>query len=395
MIPRKASSTLSRLSEGFPIIAITGPRQSGKTTLAKAFFHEKPYVSLENLDERNFAINDPKRFLARFENGAILDEVQRCPELLSWLQTLVDDRKIMGDFVLTGSAQLDLMSKMNQSLAGRVGRLELLPFAGNELLGNALPKSLNELLLKGGYPALYDRKISTNDWFSNYVATYVERDIRNILAIKDLNRFQRFLRLCAARSAQLLNLSSLANDCDISSVTAKQWMSVLEATYVVKVIHPYYNNFGKRLVKTPKLYFMDTGLMAWLLGIKEIKQLDIHPSRGHLFENWVVTELLKETFNQGNSTDLYFWRDHSGFEMDIIRDTSDGLQAIEVKSGSTFQMDWCKNVLHWKKIQSTETLVPQIIFGGEGNDLRFECQAIGWHDLIKQIDQRSYQILSD
>ncbi len=389
MIPRKASSTLLRLSKGFPIVAITGPRQSGKTTLAKAFFHEKPYVSLENLDERNFAINDPKRFLARFKNGAILDEVQRCPELLSWLQTLVDDRKIMGDFIITGSAQLDLMSEMNQSLAGRIGRLELLPLAGNELLCNVLPNSLNELLLTGGYPALYDREISTNDWFSNYVATYVERDIRNVLAIQDLNRFQRFLRLCAARSAQLLNLSSLANDCDISSVTAKQWLSVLEATYVVKIIHPYFNNFGKRLVKTPKLYFIDTGLMAWLLGIKEVNQLDIHPSRGHLFENWVVTELLKETFNQGHPIDLYFWRDHSGFEMDIIRDTALGLQAIEVKSGSTFQMDWCKNVLHWKKIQQTETLVPQIIFGGEGNDLRYQCQAIGWKDLIKQIDQRN------
>ena len=389
MIPRKGSSTLLRLSKGFPIVAITGPRQSGKTTLAKAFFHEKPYTSLENLDERNFAINDPKRFLARFKNGAILDEVQRCPELLSWLQTLVDDRKIMGDFVLTGSAQLDLMSKMNQSLAGRIGRLELLPFAGNELLCNVLPNSLNELLLTGGYPALYDREISTNDWFSNYVATYVERDIRNVLAIQDLNRFQRFLRLCAARSAQLLNLSSLANDCDISSVTAKQWLSVLEATYVVKIIYPYFNNFGKRLVKTPKLYFIDTGLMAWLLGIKEVNQLDIHPSRGNLFENWVVTELLKETYNQGHPIDLYFWRDHSGFEMDIIRDTALGLQAIEVKSGSTFQMDWSKNVLHWKKIQQTETLVPQIIFGGEGNDLRYQCQAIGWKDLIKQIDQRN------
>ena len=389
MIPRKGSSTLLRLSKGFPIVAITGPRQSGKTTLAKAFFHEKPYISLENLDERNFAINDPKRFLARFKNGAILDEVQRCPELLSWLQTLVDDRKIMGDFVLTGSAQLDLMSKMNQSLAGRIGRLELLPFAGNELLCNVLPNSLNELLLTGGYPALYDREISTNDWFSNYVATYVERDIRNVLAIQDLNRFQRFLRLCAARSAQLLNLSSLANECDISSVTAKQWLSVLEATYVVKIIYPYFNNFGKRLVKTPKLYFIDTGLMAWLLGIKEVNQLDVHPSRGHLFENWVVTELLKETYNQGHPIDLYFWRDHSGFEMDIIRDTALGLQAIEVKSGSTFQMDWCKNVLHWKKIQQTETLVPQIIFGGEGNDLRYQCQAIGWKDLIQQIDQRN------
>jgi len=389
MIPRKGSSTLLRLSKGFPIVAITGPRQSGKTTLAKAFFHEKPYISLENLDERNFAINDPKRFLARFKNGAILDEVQRCPELLSWLQTLVDDRKIMGDFVLTGSAQLDLMSKMNQSLAGRIGRLELLPFAGNELLCNVLPNSLNELLLTGGYPALYDREISTNDWFSNYVATYVERDIRNVLAIQDLNRFQRFLRLCAARSAQLLNLSSLANDCDISSVTAKQWLIVLEATYVVKIIYPYFNNFGKRLVKTPKLYFIDTGLMAWLLGIKEVNQLDIHPSRGHLFENWVVTELLKETYNQGHPIDLYFWRDHSGFEIDIIRDTALGLQAIEVKSGSTFQMDWCKNMLQWKKIQQTETLVPQIIFGGEGNDLRYQCQAIGWKDLIKQIDQRN------
>ena len=382
MIPRKASQTLLRLAKGFPIIAITGPRQSGKTTLAKSVFGTKPYISLENLDERSFANTDPKGFLARFPDGAILDEVQRCPNILSWLQGLVDQRQVMGDFILTGSAQLDLMSGITQTLAGRVGRLELLPFSGKELVGYGLSEDINTLLLQGGFPAIFDRDISLDDWFSNYVATYVERDVRQILAIQDLNRFQRFIRLCAARSAQLLNLSSLANDCGITSVTAKEWLSVLDACYLVKIIHPYHQNFGKRLVKTPKLFFLDVGLMAWLLGIKQSSQLDLHPMRGHLFETWVVTEFIKDFYNKGSQAPLFFWRDHNGQEIDLLIERENGLQAIEVKSGATITSDWPKTISLWQK-HANNTHPPLIVYGGQGDYFKEKIHYIGWQMLCE------------
>ena len=270
MIPRTATSTLHRLAKGFPVIALTGPRQSGKTTLAKAAFADKPYVSLENPDEREFAERDPRRFLQRFAEGAILDEAQRCPALLSWVQGLVDERGRMGDFILTGSAQFDLMSGVTQSLAGRVGRVELLPLSASELAGaGQQPHSLEAMLWQGGYPALYDRDLTPDDWFPNYVATYLERDVRQLIAIRDLTQFQRFVRMCAARSGQMLNLTALGADCGVSAVTARDWLSVLEASYLVVRLPPYFRNFGKRLVKTPKLYFLDVGLMAWLLGIRD------------------------------------------------------------------------------------------------------------------------------
>ncbi len=277
MIPRTAMSSLQRLAKGFPVIALTGPRQSGKTTLAKAAFASKPYVSLENPDEREFAERDPRRFLQRFTEGAILDEAQRCPALFSWIQGLVDERNQMGDFILTGSAQFDLMSGVTQSLAGRVGRVELLPLSAGELAEvGQQPRSLETLLWQGGYPALYDRDLSPEDWFPNYVATYVERDVRQLIAIRDLTQFQRFVRMCAARSGQMLNLTALGADCGVSAVTARDWLSVLEASYLVMRLPPYYRNFGKRLVKTPKLYFLDVGLMAWLLGIRDAASIETH-----------------------------------------------------------------------------------------------------------------------
>lgn len=289
MIRRIATHPLQRVAKGFPIIVLTRPRQSGKTTLAKAVFADKAYVSLENPDEREFAENDPRRFLQRFDDGAILDEVQRCPALLSWLQGLVDERGRMGDFILTGSAQFDLISGITQSLAGRVGRIELLPLSAGELAGTKkLPRSLDEMLYRGSYPALYDRDLSADDWFPNYVATYLERDVRQLIAVRDLTQFQRFIEMCAARSGQLLNLAALGADCGISAVTACEWLSVLEASYLVMRLPPYHRNFGKRLVKTPKLYFLDVGLMAWLLGIRDAATIETHASRGALFETYVV-----------------------------------------------------------------------------------------------------------
>ena len=379
MIPRQAFSTIKRLAKGFPVIALTGPRQSGKTTLAKHLFPSKTYISLENPDELEFAQKDPKRFLARFEHGAILDEVQRCPSLLSWLQGLVDERVQMGDFVLTGSSQFGLVAGITQSLAGRVGRVELLPLSTQELAqANQLPKDLNTFLLQGGYASLYDRQISAQDWFSNYIATYIERDVRQLIAVRDLSQFQRFVKMCAARSGQLLNLASLGADCGLSANTARQWLSVLEASYLVTRLQPHHQNFGKRLVKTPKLYFLDVGLMAWLLGIRDSFIIDTHAARGALFETFVVSELIKRQFNKGQSSNLYFWRDNIGHEVDILLDTPQGLEAIEIKSGSTFSSDWLKSLKKWQSHTGEKSPVPSVIYGGAQSYDREGCQVIGW-----------------
>lgn len=382
MIPRLATSTLTRLAKGFPVIALTGPRQSGKTTLAKHVFPNKTYVSLENPEELEFAQKDPKRFLARFKEGAILDEVQRCPSLLSWIQGLVDERSRMGDFVLTGSSQFELVAGITQSLAGRVGRVELLPLSIQELAqAHQLPSQLNTCLLQGGYPSIYDRQVSPQDWFSNYIATYIERDVRQLIAVRDLTQFQRFVKMCAARSGQILNLAALGADCGLSASTAREWLSVLEASYLVTRIQPYYQNFGKRLVKTPKLYFLDVGLMAWLIGIRDSVTLDTHVSRGALFETFVVSELIKRQYNQGQNADLYFWRDSAGNEIDLLLDTPQGLQAIEIKSGSTFASDWIKGFKVWKRNTQVNTLIPRIIYGGTDSYDREGHQVMGWPDI--------------
>lgn len=386
MYPRQARSTLERLARGFPVLALTGPRQSGKTTLARASFPDKPYVSLENPDERDFAEQDPKRFLARFPEGAILDEVQRCPDLLSWLQGLVDERPVMGQFVLTGSAQFDLIAGMSQSLAGRVGRVELLPLSLAEMRGGGCqPATLDRLLLNGSYPAIYQRDLAANDWFPNYVSTYLERDVRQIIAVRDLSQFQRFVRMCAARSGQLLNLAALGADCGISAVTAREWLSVLEASYLVTRLPPYFQNFGKRLVKSPKLYFLDVGLMAWLLGIRDEASMSTHAARGALFETWVVSEMIKQRFNAGQPADLYFWRDSAGHEIDLVFETATGLQAVEIKSGSTFAADWMDGLKQWQKFTGdAPTLKPILVYGGEDSHEREHCYLSGWQEMAER-----------
>ena len=379
MIPRTAELTVKRLALGFPIVAITGPRQAGKTTLARAVFAEKPYVSLEDPEEREFATADPRRFLARFAEGAVIDEAQRCPDLFSYLQTVTDLRGRMGEFILTGSQQFGLLSGISQSLAGRVGLVQLLPFSMTELQAvGRLPEAVDTLLFQGGYPPLYDRPLQPNDWLPNYIMTYLERDVRQLLAVRDLALFQRFLKLCAARTGQLLNLSSLAVDCGISHVTARQWLSVLEAGYIVFLLPPYHRNFGKRLVKTPTLYFLDTGLAAHLLGIRDASTLATHAQRGALFETLVVTEFVKRAFHAGQAADLYFWRDSAGHEVDLLLEQGGKLQAVEIKSGATLASDWFAALRRWQSFAGEETLTPLLIYGGDAAYQRECVEVMGW-----------------
>ena len=382
MIPRTAHDTLMRLAKGFPLLAITGPRQSGKTTLAKAAFPDKPYLSLEDPDMRMLAESDPRGLLSRYQDGAILDEVQRAPKLFSYLQTQVDAALRPGFYVLTGSQQFGLLSGITQSLAGRVGLVQLLPFSMGELqAAGKLPLDLDEVLFRGAYPPLYDRDLAPADWYGNYITTYVERDVRQLISVRDLSTFQRFLKMCAGRVGQLLNLSSLAVDCGISHNTAAAWLSVLEASYVVFLLRPHFQNFNKRLVKTPKLYFCDTGLAGWLLGIREPGQLAFHAQRGALFENLVASEFLKTRLHQGLPADLYFWRDQQGLEVDLLVEKGGALQPVEVKSGQTIGSDFFAALGKWKALAGQEEQPAWLVYGGEQALRHQQVEVIPWREL--------------
>jgi predicted AAA+ superfamily ATPase len=381
MIPRTLSETLRRLAQSFPVVAITGPRQSGKTTLARAVFADKPYVSLEDPIERTFAMEDPHGFLARFKNGAVFDEAQRWPDLFSYLQGMVDDQRAPGRFVVTGSQQFGLLAGVTQSLAGRVGLTRLLPLAFDEMPAASRQLSIDSILLLGGYPLLHSQPILASDWFASYVATYIERDVRQVLNIQDMGVFQRFLRLCAGRSGQLLNLSALAGEAGVSHSTARAWLSVLESSDLVFLLPPYHRNFGKRLVKTPKLYFLDAGLACWLLAIRSPEVLALHPSRGALFETWVVSEFVKGRFNLGRPADLYFWRDNNGLEADLIFEVDTRLQPVEIKSGQTVTRDYVRAGQAAGRFAGDEALPPWLIYGGSESYERSGVRVISWKDL--------------
>jgi len=382
MIKRAAASTLKELARSFPIVAVTGPRQSGKTTLVQSLFAKKPYVSLEELDQRDYATNDPRRFLAQFPDGAVLDEVQRCPGLFSYLQTQVDNDGRSGLFILTGSQQFDLLSNITQSLAGRVALLPLLPFDLAELQAvKKAPATVEKLLFTGLYPPIYDRNLSPPVWYDNYIRSYIERDVRQLVNIRDLSTFQRFIRMCAAYTGQLVNLSSMANDCGITHNTAKAWISVLEASYIVYLLQPHHQNFKKRLVKSPKLYFYDTGIASHLLGIQTPQQLAVHPQRGALFESWVVAELLKQRFNHGLSANLFFWRDQSGNEVDLLVEHANKIDAIEIKSGQTIASDFFRGLNYWSNLVKTKAGKAWLIYGGQEVQNRQGTHVLSWKDI--------------
>lgn len=384
-VNRTLEGPLAKRASEYPVVVITGPRQSGKTTLARHAFPHKPYVSLEALDERAFAQSDPRGFLARFPDGAILDEIQRAPSLPSYLQQLVDDDPRPGRFVLTGSQQFDLMAGITQSLAGRAALLNLLPLSCVELAASGLLEKgepVDRFLLHGFYPTVHVRSIDRSAWLGNLVRTALERDIRNLVNVRDLADFERFLTLCAGRTGNLVNLSSLGADCGISHNTAKAWLGVLEAAFVIRILNPWSMNIGKRLVKTPKLYFTDPGLASWLLGIRDPLQLAAHPLRGALFETLVVCELLKARVHNWMEPDLFFWREHSGFEVDVIRQEGEILHPLEVKAAHTVPGDALTALKRWQAAAPRLNIVPgkaTLVYGGNDAYDREGVRILPWH----------------
>lgn len=364
MVKRQAEEKIKSLAGQFKSVAIMGPRQSGKTTLARLCFPEKAYVTLENPSTRSFALEDPQGFLDQHKGGAILDEIQRAPEILSYLQQRLDESEERGKFILTGSNNLLLLEKITQTLAGRVAYLELLPLSIAELesVEGAL-SSLNSYMLKGGYPPIQAQGITPEDWFAAYVRTYVERDVRQIRNIENLLQFERLLALCSGRVGQQLNYSNLAVETGMDVKTVQAWLGVLQASYIVFLLPPFYKNFNKRVVKSPKLYFYDTGLASYLLRIQDAGALFQHPYRGALFENLTVSELMKNRFNRGRRSNLYYWRDNAGNEVDVIIDNGMELIPVEAKSGSTITGDFFKGLAYWQKIAGTQGGV--VFYGGE------------------------------
>lgn len=385
MIERIITKKVKELSLKFPLVALTGPRQSGKTTLIKQIFSSYPYVSLEDLDTRSYAQNDPRGFLNEYKEGAILDEIQRVPELFSYLQTIVDQTKKAGHFILSGSHNFLILENLTQSLAGRVAILHLLPLSQKEMKqSNKLPLSIEDVLFKGSYPRIYQDDIEPTDWYPSYIQTYVERDLRQIKNITDLSTFQRFLKMCAARSGQMLNLSSLANDCGVTHNTAKSWLAVLEASFIAFSLEPYFENIGKRLVKIPKLYFYDTGLLCSLLDIEEPKQISSHYLRGGIFESYVVSEMLKVRFNKGAKKNLYFWRDKTGHEVDLLMQEADQLQPIEIKSGKTILEDYFDGIKYLIEHSRQSYKKPFVVYAGDRKQDREKGCFLPW-DLLDDI----------
>ena len=400
VIPRHLAATLRRTARGFPVLSVTGPRQSGKTTLLRSLFPNLRYVSLERPDERRFATEDPRGFLRHHSAGVILDEVQHVPDLFSYVQVAVDEDSTPGRFILSGSQNFLRMARISQSLAGRVFVSNLLPFSLAELArrqsatvagllaGPAATAGTTETAaaldgpwlahaVRGFYPPIHDRNLAPQDWFPGYFQTYLQRDVRDLTQVGDLESFSRFVMLCAGRAGQILNLSNLGNDCGISHDTARRWLSVLETSFVVFPLQPHHRNFNKRLIKSPKLYFVDTGLLCWLLQVRDEDQLARHPLRGAVFENMMIAEALKISYHSGELPRLHFWRDHRGNEVDLVVDTPDGGHPVEIKSGETIRTDQFKGLAYWGSLSGQRTPAT-LIYGGEESSIRNGVDVRAW-----------------
>ena len=375
MIEREITPRLTTLFEQYPFVTVTGPRQSGKTTLCRSAFPDLTYTNLEAPDQREFADSDPRGFLSQLGEGAIIDEIQHVPSLLSYLQVIADESGRNGLFVLTGSEQFRLSDAISQSLAGRTALLRLLPFSLSEREKTGASAEIDDILYSGFYPRILDRNLDPWQALGDYFETYVERDVRRLGGIRNLSAFRRFVRLCAGRVGQLVNLRSLGSDVGVSHTTVREWLTVLETSYIVFQLSPFHANIRKRLVKAPKLYFYDVGLASYLLGIENARQLATHPLRGPLFENAVVAEIMKYRANRGRQPNVSFFRDSRGLECDVFYETGDGIVAIEVKSGATVNSDY------FRSLHRVAELIPRIsatavIYGGKSRQSRSDCEVL-------------------
>lgn len=382
MIERSIEEKLRQMTTKFPVVTLTGTRQCGKSTLLKQRFNEFKYISLEDLDRRQFAIDDPRGFLMNFGTPLIIDEAQYAPDLFSYIQTHVDEKNEAGMYILSGSHNFLLMERISQSLAGRTAVLKMAPLSIKELRqASLLLENLNDWLITGGYPRIYDKEIAPVDFFPNYVQTYLERDVRLLRNISDMSQFVRFLKLCAGRVAQLLNITSLATECGISVPTANAWLSILETSYTIFLLKPYYRNFNKRLIKSPKLYFCDTGLAASLLGLEEPRQMETHYLRGELFENMVINEFVKRAYVQGRELNLYFWRDSNNEEVDLLSEQGTTLECYEIKSSATMHSDHFSSLKTFAKQAQLDTNRLHLVYGGEQDIQTSNGNYISWKNL--------------
>lgn len=382
-IARAISKRIEAMRLKFPILSVTGPRQSGKTTLLRQLLPDYRYVSLENLDHQAFAKEDPRRFLATYDRFVILDEVQRVPELFNYLQGKVDEDQTPGQYVLSGSQNYLLMERITQSLAGRVALFKLFPFSFGELeAAGYLPEQAETAIFKGFYPPVYDRDMQPSDFYPSYLETYIERDVRQLTAVQDLMLFRNFVRLCAGRIGQPVNYATLAADTGISPVTAKAWMGILEASHIVFLLPPYFRNFAKRITKSPKLYFYDVGLAAHLLGITAPQDLTVHFARGPLFENLILAELTKQQYEKGWTSGLCFWQDSNRREIDVLAEHAGKLTVAEIKSANTINRSFFDNLIAFRKYAGQEFAIDTyLIYSGQERQVRAEAEVRGWRDL--------------
>ncbi len=381
MVKREAEKLIKKYLKQFRSLAIVGPRQSGKTTLARTLFPRKKYVSLENPDERLFATEDPRGFLARFKNGAVLDEAQRVPELFNYLQQILDNTKKDGLFILTGSNNFLLQSSISQSLAGRVGYVDLLPLSLSEImLFDKQPATLADNIFYGSYPEVYDKSRLPAVWYPSYIRTYIERDVKQLKNIENTLMFNRFIQLCAGRTGQQLNTAALSNECGIDIKTVNAWLAILQSSFIIYLLQPHYKNFNKRVVKTPKLYFYDTGVACSLLGIRKTQEVAVSHFYGALVENFCINELLKKKYNTGSNTKFFYWRDNKGAEIDLLLDNGKALIPVEIKAAQTFNDNFLKSMTWWNSIAGNTG--GTLIYGGEQNYKRSDkIQVIGWENM--------------